>query len=465
MSCAGNGYLTGNTLVAFPFADDQCLNWPAHVPRADAQLALQRCFADAAVSLNATAVTDDRWPCIGAFEVNGTTLSFVLSADGASVPISVAAGRTKFPIVSGRAPFGTYVLVLCAEALRDFCAAGFPHPVTGNSSASWREGGCFLGLCQKCVTLTPIGLTSIRVFDGVNARAEGPHFVLRGDIAIKPGNNMRLTEYEDSLGLRLNAIPGAGLGVVPCGCTGGTEKKSPIFSPDGQTRLFNDTCYDLEPRLVAVDKGGVVKRVGYLQIHAKCTACCTCDMYASLVNDRLAPLAGLVRKAKSDLAGLLSDYETAVAKFNRRLKNPTLEDVSVSLSGMPVGSNLGVKLGQTNVKGNMGRCAFTAIVRNSSFSSLSATIYALSGTDEIIEVSASWSDAAGNPESKTSDSTIGIIGQTFTLHPGRSLIVTFIAMRKELVGSVKTGGYSGTISVGLSSASGSLGIVKKSVEV
>ena len=47
--------------------------------------------------------------------------------------------------------------------------------------------------------------------------------------------------------------------------------------------------------------------------------------------------------------------------------------------------------------------------------------------------------------------------------------MTFISVRKELVGSVRTGGYTGAISVGLaytaSGGSGSLGIVKKTVEV
>ena len=465
MSCAGHGYLTGNTLVAFPFADDQCLAWPVDVPRAEAQRALERCFADAAVNLNVEAVDAAAWPRLMNFTVSGTTLSFVLTAAGASIPLSVAVARTPFPILSGRAPFGTYVLVLCAEAVRAFCTSDFPPPVAGNSSASWREEGSSLRLCPKCVTFRPVGLRTLRVYDGVGKKSDGPHFVLTGDIALQPGNNIQLTEPGETNGIRLNAVPGAGLGVVPCGCTGGEEKVSPLFSSDGHTRIFNDTCYDVEPQIRT--EGG--KRIGVLQMHAKCTACCTCEMYASLVNDRLAPIATRVRQAKSQIAGFLTDYEEAVARFNRRLVNPTLEDVPVSLSGMPVGSKLGVKLEKTQVKGKMGRCAFTAIVRNASFATLTATIYALSGTDEVVESTAAWSDADGNPMSQTSDWANGLVGKAFEIQPGRALVVTFISVRKELVGSVRTGGYTGSISVGLaytaSGGSGSLGIVKKTVEV
>ena len=203
---------------------------------------------------------------------------------------------------------------------------------------------------------------------------------------------------------------------------------------------------------------------------AKCTACCTCAMYESIVNDRLAPLSAIVRQAKADIASHLSEYENAVKRFNHRLLRPTASDVRLSLSGMPVGANLSPKLAETKVKGKMGRCAFTAIIRNSSYSVINATVYSLSGSDTVVEASASWSGADGTPKSKTGNAASDIVGQTFSIMPGMSLVVTFVSVKNEMVGAASTGGYKGSISVGISYStengpSGSLGIMRKSVEV
>lgn len=466
MSCAGNGYLTENLLNAFPFEDDQCLNWGQGIRPDEAQMALQKCFVDAAIHLSGDSVPANGWPSIGQFSVSGASLSFFISVGSDSIQLTVSASETTFPIVSGKASWGNYIVVLSSEGIREFCESGISPPVTGHSSPLWQDGDYFLRLCAKCLTITPVGLTSLRVYDGVKAKSEGPHFILKNDVSVLPGNNMLLSEPDDENGIVLGAVPGAGMGVINCGCSGKTEKKSPLFSSDGHTRFFNDTCYDLEPSIAKVGS----KRIGYLKIHAKCTACCTCSMYESLVNDRLSPLSTAVRQAKSDLTGLLETYESAVKRFNQRLEKPILSDVVLTLSGMPVGSNLGSKLSGSNVKGKMGRCAFTAIVRNASFSTIVASVYSLSGSDKVVEASATWSDASGNPKTQTGDSESALVGKNFEIYPGRSLIVTFVSMKNELVESVSTGGYSGSFSAGISyrtssGATGSLGILKKSVEV
>ena len=469
MSC-GNGYLTGNMLIPFPFEDGQVLAWPDKAE--EAQLLLDRCFVDAGVSVHGADIADG-WPSIGKLATGASWISFVLSAGGMERPITISATDARFPIVSGKADFGSYVIVASSEGIRDFlsfCSSNsISPPVPGSSSPSERVGDFFLRLCAKCVTRSPIGLTSIKVYDGVNAKSEGPHFVLKGGVAIKPGNNMLLSEPDEN-GIQIGAVPGAGMGVVPCMCEDNAVVKSPIMSPDGHTRIFNDTCYDIEPWIETKSEGGVTERIGHIQLHAKCTACCTCAMYESIVNDRLAPLSAIVRQAKADIASQLSEYENAVKRFNQRLLRPTASDVRLSLSGMPVGANLSPKLAETKVKGKMGRCAFTAILRNSSYSVINATVYSLAGSDTVVEASASWSDADGTPKSKTGNAASDIVGQTFSIMPGMSLVVTFVSVKNEMVGAASTGGYKGSISVGLSYStengpSGSLGIMRKSVEV
>lgn len=474
MSCAGNGYLSGNMLIPFPFEDGRRLAWNSGSADLDdeAQRLLERCFVDACVNISGVSI-EDGWPSIGLFSVGSSSISFSVSAGGSDVAVTIAESASGFPIVSGKAPFGSYVVVTSAEGVRDFlafCSANsISPPVPGSSSPSERDG-VFLRLCAKCVTKSPVGLTSIRVFDGVNPRSSGPHFVLKGNVAVKPGNNMLLSEPDEN-GIQMDAVPGAGMGVVPCSCENKAVVKSPIMSPDGHTRIFNDTCYDVEPWIESVEEEGVVvKRVGHLQLHAKCTACCTCAMYESIVNDRLVPLSNAVRQARSALRGYLSDYESAVRRFNQRLMRPTLSDVRLSLSGMPVGANLSPKLSDTKVKGKMGRCAFTAILRNSSYSVITATVYSLTGSDSVVEASASWSDEYGVPKSKSGNSESDIVGQSFTVMPGMSLVVAFVSVKNDMVGAASTGGYVGSISVGLSYStedgpSGSLGILRKTVEV
>lgn len=494
MSCAGNGYLSGNMLVAYPFEDGQVVEWVSSESSSssssssrqksmdeicrEAQLALQKCFVDALVCVGDVS---SGWPEIGDFSISGDEIRFVVSAYGSEKMLSAHPSEEDFIILNGSADFGHYVIVLSSEGIRDlsaFCSRNgivpasrdFPPSQGSSSSSSGRDGNYFIGICARCVSERHEGLSSISVYDGWNPRESGPHFVLKGDVSVIPGNNMLLSDPDEN-GIEIGAVPGAGLGVVSCGCSGRKAVDSPLKSPDGHTRIFNDTCYDFEPggfATILVD--GKERLSRQLVIHAKCTACCTCEMYASIVNDRLAALATLIRKAKGDIDGLLADYESGVRKFNDRIARPSLSDISMSITGMPTGSNLGSKLKDTSVKGRMGRCAFTAIVRNSSFATVTAHLLSLSGTDIIVEATASWSSEDGSQLSKTSGSATGIVGQQFVLYPGRSLVVTFVSSRSGMSSSVGSWKYNGSASVSLSyrtqaGLSGSLGTLSRSVEV
>ena len=482
MSSAGNGYLSSNLLIPYPFKDGEFLAWNDGINVNEAQMALQKCFVEAAINLQASYVDDGVYPSIGQFLISdqGATLSFVLTACREDVHLSVSASKKPFPIVSGNAKFGSYTLILSSEGIREFCdkKTDFPPPATASSSPSWRERGYWIELCPKCVTMQPETLSSIRVYNGVDPKENGPHFILSDDIVIKPGNNMLFSEPNElgtsisgsgngvTTGVKLNATPGAGLGVIPCTCVDEEETTSPFIASDGHSRFFNDTCYDIEPRIIDVNG----EKVGHLQFHVKCTACCQCTMYESIVNERLAPLANLVRSAKSDLDDLLDVYEDAVERFNHRIKVPTKDDISISLSGMPVGSNLGSNLSNTEIAGKMNRCSFTSILRNSSYVPIQATIYTLKGSDSVVVASATWTDADGNPKAETVNSGESLIGKTFDIYQGRSLFILYISKRNDYVSNPATNGYKGAISIGVSykneaGESISVGIFKKEVEV
>lgn len=472
MSSCGNGYLTGNMLVAFPFADDQCLLWQHDMLRM--QQALNRCFVDAVVSLVAHTIPEGGWPALGCFRASDASVSCALRVGDDTVAIDISANASeRFPIVHGTKPWGSYVLVASAEAVADFIALcqelSISPPAPASTSSTERDGAFWLRLCPRCVTVRPVSLTSLRVFDGVQSKTDGPHFVLTGDIQLRPGNNMQLLEPEDvENGMELNATPGAGLGRVACVCKESAGGNAALAGPDGHGRLFNDTCYDLEVGEKYVDDDGLDTQD--LKVHVKCTACCTCAMYESIVNDRLAPLAEAVRAAKRDIGDMHQKYESAVRRFNERLVHPTLSDVTLTLSGMPIGAKVSPSINNSNVKGKMSRCAFTAFVRNSSYSAIMVKVVTLSGTDSVVEATASWASEPGDPLEQTSDSASGVLGQTYTIYPGRSLAVTYISEKNAQVSRVSTGGFSGKFAVDLSySAPGGLmrplGRLRKDVQV
>lgn len=455
MNGAGVGYLSGNMLVPFPFEDGQTLEWSDPSRADELQAALQSCFVDAGVSLSATSVEAGEWPSIGEFSLDGGTLSFTLSASGAQTRLSASgSSTTRFPIISGTGPWGSYVIVLSSKGISGLSSIS---PSAHVSFLSFPLGGegTRLRLCAKCVTLSPAALKSIQVWDGVHDYDAGPHFTLSGDVSVRPGHNMLISEGGDPSEIELNADPGAGLGVLPCSVDCEDDDGLLIGGSDGHVRLFNDTCYDLEPS----------SYTGVISVHAKCTACCTCGMYESIVEDRLAVLADAVRAAKREIDSMHQAYESAVKKFNERITRPIIEDVSLTLSGMPIGARLSPKISNEDVKGRMERCVFTATVVNSSYFDLTFKVSSLNGTDYVAEASAAWSDAGGAPLSVTGDGPGEVVSGTYVVCPGRSLVVTFVAVKGAMVSRVVTGGYTGSISVEVSWSEGFLGSISQSASV
>ena len=514
MSCAGNGYLTGNQLVAFPFADGQFIDWPEWIDANEAQMSLQKCFVDAGINVNRYSLEDGEWPMIGDFRPypDENRLLFSVRLGDAVMELSVTPSKVEFPIISGSTNWGWYSLTLSSVGIREFIDYGV-SPSNAADGCSWMK------LCDKCICMKPHELTSIRVYDGVSipaydefssysvgdvcrcngctyrcvsemSAADGddgnrfdpaswekilvtdtaPDFVLEGRVEVHPGYNMLIDEPEsyadgDSLGFSINASAGAGLGRTSCGCSSSDSAKSLLVGVDGHARFFNDACYDIEPRCQTDKETG--ERFGEILLHAKCTACCTCDMYSSIVNDRLAPLAAIIRECKTSLSEELGEYERGVYLFNKRIQTPTVDDITLSLTGVPVGKNVGSKLSGSGVSGNMQRCAFTAILRNSSYATITASVFSISGTDTVIEASAAWADQDGNQKSLTKDSAFW---PTISLAPGHALAITYVSRKNAKVKKATTGGYVGKVSIGVtyrteSGKTGNLGTLEKSVKV
>jgi hypothetical protein len=99
VSCAGNGYLSANEIVPFPFDDGQCLGWECQ-DRNGAQMALQKCFVDAGMFIRSTSMPEGEWPAIGMFSASGSSIGFTISYNGSFTRQTVVSSSTRFPIVS-----------------------------------------------------------------------------------------------------------------------------------------------------------------------------------------------------------------------------------------------------------------------------------------------------------------------------------------------------------------------------
>ena len=128
---------------------------------------------------------------------------------------------------------------------------------------------------------------------------------LDGAITLRSGYNMDLeAEANDAetdvQEITLAAIPGAGLGVVPCDDTSIVfEDPAPPQQlhpdTDGNVRIVGDDCYDVLPDRTA----------GTIQLQGSCYACCDCDDFTAIGDD----LSGLLDRTKVLYTDLSETHE------------------------------------------------------------------------------------------------------------------------------------------------------------
>jgi hypothetical protein len=438
-------HLTGNRLIRYPFADDSVLS----VDEDDKAIAVFGCFVDAVVQLMSPYSAAE--PRVTGISVDGKVLSFTLvDAAGFGEPASLTCSATKarFPVISGKTGWCWYTFVMSSDGIGEFAGVKEADPAMDVS-------GDVLQLSDRCLGRSANGVVTLDVYGGEREPYEGadrkctrlealdlgPDWTVSGDVALREGNNMSITGgstvdalagVSDSNGLTLNAVPGAGAGRLPCECRDAVEfKTSGLPGRDGHTRLFNDTCYDLVPMLYTPE-------VAYLRMHVKCKACCTCEMYASIVNDRLVPLKDSVLASKRSLDSTLGKYETNVAKWNSRMKTATPEDIVVSASAVPLDA-AGTNLRGGAVLGMMSRCGFSVAVRNDSFVDVQVLLSDLMSNGDVFEAQVSFVDSSLQP--RIVKLRPPGYGCDVTLPPGRSMAFTCFVRPKSMVKTPRTSGF------------------------
>jgi len=443
-------YLTGNRKTRYPFADDSVLSVDD-----EKAIAVFSCFVDAMVQLKSP--YSEAVPRITGISIDDPTLSFSLvdaSGHGDPVDLTCSKSRTRFPVIKGETDWCWYVFVMSSDGIQEFCDAKESDPELDVSEDS-------VALADRCLGRSAAMVSSIQVYGGeqepyegagrrctrLEAMALGPDFSVTGDVGFKAGNNMRIGQgsaYASLAGLdsndsiSLNAEPGAGEGRLPCECPEVTTFRTPgLIGEGGHLRLFNDRCYDLVPMLYSPKKA-------YLRMHVKCKACCTCEMYAAIVKERLVPLKDTILAAKGSLDGTFATYEENVAKWNKRIQTALPEDIAVSVTAVPLDA-AGTKLRKGEVFGKMNRCGFSVMVRNDSFVTVDITLSDLLANGDVFEAQASYMDENLTPKiiPVSTPFTVGNI----TLPAGRSMTFTCFIRPNNMVRTGSRRGFSASVKI------------------
>ena len=430
-------YLTSNRLVRYPFADDTTLSVGDRLSSL-----LFGCFVDALVQLKPG--YQDITPYIKDIGIQGHTLEFVLSGPS-DMALRCTRSREQYPVIQGESKWCWYTFVLSSDGIRDL-------------EGSWHmPSTCpdVIQLSPRCIGVQPKGVTSIGICGGTKEKKVGdsfvrltlqealeddPDVVLDGDLSLAAGYNTVLSQTTD--GLTISAIPGAGSGTAPCPCQKADipDMRKGIWSTDGHIRLFNDTCYDFVHDTDELYDSTFDVNAGRIEIHAKCKACCTCEMYGSIVNGRLVPIKDAVISAQNKLNGSLKAYENAVSKWNKRVDSVLPEDIVMTMTAIPLDS-AGTQIGGGGVAGRMSRCGYSATVRNDSFVDVTISVDSISSNGSIFQQTISYMNG-GTPVVLQST-----LGQRVLLNPGKSLLISYFVRSDGYAPRSSRSGFSSTVKI------------------
>ena len=419
-------YLTSNRFIRYPFADDSTLSIPEGSARA-----VFGCFVDAMIQLKDH--RSDIVPKVIGISLLEHTLSFTLSGPSRIV-LNCTRSKSRFPVITGKTDWCWYTFVLSSDGIREL------ESITDLDGLSSDE----LELSPHCIGMPSLGVSTIEVYGGLKehdgrrltlqeALEASPDAIISGDIGIEEGFNAALSS--EGTDLTVTASPGAGAGTAPCPCeqTDQDSTRRGIWSKDGHVRLFNDTCYDYLP-------SGQERLSGSLILQAKCKACCTCEMYETLVNGRLVPLKNAILYAKRNLDRTLEDYEDSVRKWNERIHTATEDDIVMTMTAVPMES-AGTNLSGSGVSGRMSRCGFTANVRNDSFVNVKVVIDGITANGKIFQQTLGYL-SGDTPVVKSSAA-----GQSVTLQPGKSLLISYFVRSDSYQRKSSRAGFSSTVRI------------------
>ena len=441
-------YLTSNRLIRYPFSDDSKIQGVSD----SLSLNVFGCFVDALVQYSDnTSIT----PYVTGIRLDGHTLKFTLVCGSNREELSCTRTAERFTVIQtpkdSTVSWGWYVFVISNDGIRDF---------EENKDSIEDISGVRITLSVHCIGNHASDVRRLLVYSGTgidpttgvryklsDAILSSPDWEVTGDVKLLPGNNIRYTgasvgwdTSDTGNRISINAIPGAGQGRIA-----GTEIKESIqpampdlFTGDGNVRLLNDLCYDIVPRRLS-------ERDSEIEMHVKCKACCTCDMYADIVNKRLVPLKDSLLETRDSLNETLAKYEENVEKWNYRLTHVQPVDIVMTVAGVPLDA------AATDIKGGgivgcMNRCGYSLMIRNDAFVDVRIDLSEFRSNGLAFESQVSYIGKDELPEIiKVDLNNLDIC--SITLPPGRSATLTYFIRLRSMVSTDMQSGFMSSIRV------------------
>lgn len=335
----GSSYRTSNRNIAFPFKEDAAalVYEGAGTYGVNATLPAS-CLLDAAIIV--WTPLDICLYAITRVDLTTATLTFRTSTDilveTFTITLPAVGDPSAMPIIPlGQTMADGYDTKLYGRLLASATFADYlDGMVVGSTSTFGIRLPLSPAVCEprpaKVLTIEPIASQA----DLIESFARGAG-AIDGAIQLRSGYNMESTigvaDTPDTQTIELAAIPGAGLGRVPCEEVEAPDPAVPQqLHPDvqGNITLSGDACYDVLPDKIN----------GIISLHSVCQACCDCEDYAAVgerLRERLARLGLLYTNLRTTHLGPIPEthntwgYEGAVTEWNASVGSIPVKDTKV----------------------------------------------------------------------------------------------------------------------------------------
>lgn len=305
-------YLTSNTAIAYPFKEDAVGLYRESAPELPGLP--QDVFIDASFEVPATLSQLYLRRCTRNSPTNAFFVIGTVTGESVTVDVTIE-GTYTVGYVSDDGI--TAWIVMDSEALRRYLT----------TFSGIREYALNLPFEPGTTAIADLKVQSISLYNhGPDELPDGDPVI--GDVSLLSGHNVAIDidslPENDISPIEIVAMPGAGLGQLPCDTfTAGYTNVPRGMTPNkGNIQIDGDPCYAIVPH----------PGTGVFQIQGHCQACCTCEDYT----DMLTVITDLCTRAmaiKADLDRGREQYELGVTEFNQFIA-PTYTRTYMKAHGM-----------------------------------------------------------------------------------------------------------------------------------
>lgn len=297
----GGEYLTSNTAIAYPFAED--------APALGQDAFPVSVFVDALITVPYELAGLPAY--LRAYSVDGSAVFSIGSADEVWVTVAAAPQAGPWTTAEASDPITgvTAAVVFDSQALAAFIA-GSPAPA---------ELGTTLPFEASVVSVDSAKVLSLGLY---NEGPAGSYTPVTGDVTLKGGYNVSLALSDGAV--EIAAAAGAGIGQAPCQEPYEAEPGAPlgVTPAKGNIQIVGDDCFEIIP----------LPSQGSFLVQGRCVACCTCDDYVDM-HAFVADIAHRLNDAKTVLDQARATYEEGVSYYHDTII-PSIQRVDLKVNGI-----------------------------------------------------------------------------------------------------------------------------------